>query len=328
VTGPARPSPEQFYRTIRLIRRFEECATELVDAGEIACGIHPCNGQEAVAAGVSAALRPDDLVMSNHRGHGHFLARGSDPARLLAELAGRVTGLNRGRSGAFHPSDLDAGLLDSTSTLGHSVPVAAGVAWAIQQEGGDRALVAFFGDGAANQGALLESLNLAALWRVPMVFACENNGYATTVPVRAGVAGSIVGRGRAFGLPSASVDGMDPDLVYDAAAGAVARARSGEGPSLLEFRTYRFEGHHTFERKLRLRYRDPAEVARWRQRDPLLLARARVPDDLRAKIDEEVEQSLAEAVQLVLDSPRPDLASLSGRVYATAIRTRPGGHDA
>src|SRR5690606_34471294 len=191
--GVAVPTPEQFYRTIRLIRRFEERAIELVRAGEIVSGIHPCIGQEAVAAGVCAALRADDIVLSNHRGHGHFLAKGSDPGRFMAELTGRVTGIDRGRGGSFHPSDFEVGIYGASGTVGHGAAIATGAAWAVGQES-DRVVVSFFGDGAVNQGALLESLNLASLWQVPVVFVCENNRYATTLPVETAVAGTITGR--------------------------------------------------------------------------------------------------------------------------------------
>jgi len=328
MTVTTQPPPEQFYRTIRLIRRFEERAIELVGAGEIISGIHPYNGQEAVAVGVCATLRPDDILLSNHRGHGHFLAKGSDPGRFLAELASRVTGIDRGRAGSFHPSDFGVGIIGASGTVGHGAAIAAGAAWALGQEEGDRVVVSFFGDGAVNQGALLESLNLASLWQVPVVFVCENNGFATTLPVETAVAGSVTGRAEAFGIPASTVEGMDVEVVYQAAARAVARARAGGGPSFLEFLTCRFEGHHTFERKVRMRYRDEAEVDRWRERDPLLLAGRRIPEQLRAQIDAEVEVALDEAVRFAVGSPRPDPLDVLDHLYATAIPTRTGGHDA
>lgn len=318
------PPSEQLYRTIRLIRRFEERAIELVRAGEIGSGIHPCIGQEGVAAGVCAALRPDDIVLSNHRGHGHFLAKGSDPGRFLAELAGRVTGIDRGRAGSFHPSDFSVGIYGASGTVGHGAAIATGAAWAAGQDGGGRVVVSFFGDGAVNQGALLESLNLASLWRVPVVFVCENNRFATTLPVETAVAGSITGRAEAFGIPATTVDGMDPETVYEAAGAAVARARAGDGPSFLEFATYRFDGHHTFEHRMRLRYRDELEVTRWRERDPLLLQSQRVPAEVRERIDEEVEQVLDEAVRFTLESPKPDPVDAFDHLYASVVRTRSG----
>jgi pyruvate dehydrogenase E1 component alpha subunit len=318
------PQPEDFYQTMRLIRRFEERAMDLVRSGDIISGIHPCIGQEAVAAGTGAALRRDDIMMANHRGHGQLLAKGSEPGRLLAEMAGRTTGVARGRGGSFHPSDFSAGVFGSTGSVGHGAPLAAGAAWALARSGSDRVAVSVFGDGALNQGALLESFNLAALWQVPVVFACENNLYATTLPIDGNVAGSITGRAEAFGIPAQSVDGMDPEPVYAAMARGVARARAGQGPTFLEFRTYRYYGHHTFETTTRLRYRDPEEVARWQARDPLALQAGRIPEDVREQIDAGVEATVEEAVRFALAAPKPDPADASEYLYASGLRTRPG----
>jgi acetoin:2,6-dichlorophenolindophenol oxidoreductase subunit alpha len=318
------PRPEDLYRTIRLIRRFEERAIELVKSGDIVSGIHPCIGQEAVAAGIGAALRRDDVMMANHRGHGHLLAKGSDPGALLAEMAGRTTGVARGRGGSFHPSDFSVGVFGSTGTVGHGAPMAAGVAWALARAGSDRVAISIFGDGAVNQGALLESLNLASLWNVPVVFVCENNLYATTLPAAAAIAGSVTARAAAFGIPAATHDGMDPQVVHEATAAAVARARAGQGPAFLEFSTYRYEGHHTFERSVRLRYRDPAEVAHWRSRDPMELQGGRIPAALRADIDAEVEVTLGAAQRFALESPRPDPEDALAYLYSTGLRLRPG----
>jgi TPP-dependent pyruvate/acetoin dehydrogenase alpha subunit len=263
------PSAADLYWTVRLIRRFEERAIELVRAGQVASGIHPCIGQEAVAAGIGAALRRDDILLTSHRGHGHNLAKGSDPGRLLAEVLGRATGVACGRGGSFHPLDFTVGIYGATGTLGHGVPMAAGLAWALANDGTERVVVCVVGDGAMNQGALLEGLNLAALWQVPAIFVCENNRYATTVPVEAVTAGSMAGRAEAFGIRASSHDGMDPQVVLAAMAQAVARTRSGGGPAFLEFSTYRYEGHHTFELTAGLQYRSEDEVAAWRARDPV-----------------------------------------------------------
>jgi acetoin:2,6-dichlorophenolindophenol oxidoreductase subunit alpha len=318
------PRPEDFYRTMRLIRRFEERAMDLVRSGEIISGIHPCIGQEAVAAGTGAALRRDDIMLANHRGHGQLLAKGCEPGRLLAEMAGRTTGVARGRGGSFHPSDFSVGVLASTGSVGHGAPLAAGAAWALARAGSDRVAVSVFGDGAVNQGALLESFNLAALWRVPVVFICENNLYATTLPVGASVAGSVTGRAEAFGIPAETVDGMDPEPVYAAVARGVARARAGQGPAFVEFRTYRFEGHHTFEATTRPRYRDLEEIARWKARDPLALQAGRIPADLRGQIDAEVEAIVEAAVRFALAGPKPDPADAREYLYASGLQTRPG----
>lgn len=312
------------YRMIRLIRRFEERAIELVRSGDIVSGIHPCIGQEAVAAGIGAALRRDDIMMANHRGHGHLLAKGSDPGRLLAELAGRATGVARGRGGSFHPSDFGVGVYGSTGTVGHGAPMAAGVAWALAQAGTDRVAISIFGDGAVNQGALLESLNLAALWQVPVLFVCENNLYATTLPVETAVAGSITARAAAFGIPAGTYDGMDPEIVLEATARAVVRARAGEGPTFLEFHTYRFDGHHTFEYKAGLHYRDEEEVARWRSRDPMDLQGGRIPADRRQRIDADIEVLIGTASRFALDSPKLDPDDGLDYLYSTGLRLRAG----
>src|SRR4051794_32758815 len=200
----------ELYRTVRLIRRFEERAIELVRSGEIVGGIHPYLGQEAIAAGTCAALRPDDVITSTHRGHGHVLAKGADPARMLAELAGRDTGLNRGRGGSMHAADVSVGVYGANAIVGAAVPIATGVAWAAKRAGLDRVVVTYFGDGAVSQGVVLESLNLAALWRVPVILVCENNGFAHTTRFADAVAGSITGRAAAFGIPASMVDGTDP----------------------------------------------------------------------------------------------------------------------
>jgi pyruvate dehydrogenase E1 component alpha subunit len=323
----SRELPEDLYRTIALIRRFEERAIELVRSGDIASGIHPCIGQEAVAAGIGAALRGDDVMMANHRGHGHLLAKGSDPGRLLAEMMGRATGVAHGRGGSFHPSDFSVGVYGSTGTVGHGASMAAGVAWALAQAGTDRVAISIFGDGAVNQGSLLESLNLAALWQVPAIFVCENNLYATTLPVRAAVAGSIIGRAAAFGIPAGTHDGMDPEVVLAATAEAVARARSGGGPGFLEFTTYRYEGHHTFELTAGLRYRDPDEVAQWRSRDPLELAGGRIAAERRKQVDEEVDVRVDAATRFARQSPKLDRADGLKHLYSSGLRLRSGVSD-
>jgi pyruvate dehydrogenase E1 component alpha subunit len=312
------------YRTVRLIRRFEERAIELVRSGEIVGGIHPYLGQEAIAAGVCAALRPDDIITSTHRGHGHVLAKGADPIRMLAELAGRTTGLNGGRGGSMHAADFSLGIYGANAIVGAAGAIATGAAWASVQAGLDRVAVTFFGDGAVNQGVLLEAMNLAALRREPVLFVCENNGYATTMPTASAVAGTITGRAAAFGIPSSTVDGMDPEAVLAAARPAVARARAGDGPTMLEYLTYRYDAHHTFEHKVRLRYRDEAEVADGRSRDPVDIQGARLVTDERDRIDAEIEALLDEAVRFARESPHPDPAGALDHLYATGLRARPG----
>jgi pyruvate dehydrogenase E1 component alpha subunit len=314
----------QLYRTVRLIRRFEQRAIELVRSGVIPGGIHPYIGQEAIAAGVCGALRADDIITSTHRGHGHVLAKGADPIRMLAELAGRETGLNRGRGGSMHAADIGVGIYGANAIVGAAAPIAAGAAWWHRQTGHDRVAVSFFGDGAVNQGVLLETLNLAALRKLPVLFVCENNGFATSMRVEDSTAGSITGRAAAFGIPAETVDGMDPELVLAAATRAVERARQGDGPSFLECLTYRFDAHHTWEYLARPRYRSAEEVAAGSVRDPLQIQAERVAEDVRAGIDAEIEALLDEAVRFVADSPEPDPAGALDYLYAGPTRGRPG----
>jgi acetoin:2,6-dichlorophenolindophenol oxidoreductase subunit alpha len=250
------------------------------------------------------------------------LAKGIDPGALLAELTGRTTGINRGRGGSLHPTDLSVGVLAATAPLGHNGPQAVGAAWAFKQDGTDRVAVGIFGDGAVNQGALLESFNVAALWQVPVIFVCENNQYATSLPVERAIAGSITARAAAFGIPGGTYDGQDPVTVFLATADAVARARGGGGPSFLEFSTYRFDVHHTFEYKAGLRYRDAEEVARWRARDPMELQGERIPADLRAAIDEDIEAQLDAAELFALDGPKPDPDHAVDYLYSGGVRPR------
>ncbi|GAB3070244.1 thiamine pyrophosphate-dependent dehydrogenase E1 component subunit alpha [Micromonospora schwarzwaldensis] len=319
------PDPAALYRTVRLIRRFEERAIELVDAGEIVGGIHPYLGQEGIAAGVCAALEAGDLVTGTHRGHGHVLAKGADPARMLAELCGRVTGLNRGRGGSMHAADFGVGVLGANAIVGAAGAILTGAVWERRRRGADLVGATFFGDGAVNEGMLLEAFNLAALWRVPVLFVCENNGYATTMPVAGAVAGTIAGRAEAFGMPATAVDGQDPETVREAAAAAVARMRAGGGPELIEAHTYRFDAHHTFEHRVRLDYRPPQEVADGRSRDPVEIAGARLDPAARAEIDASVEAVLAAAVDFALAGPHPDPATALDHLYASGLTARTGG---
>jgi pyruvate dehydrogenase E1 component alpha subunit len=274
---------------------------------------------------VCAALRTDDIVAGTHRGHGHVLAKGADPAAMMAELCGRAAGLNQGRGGSMHAADFRLGVYGANAIVGAAAAIVTGAVWGLRRQGGDQVGVTFFGDGAVNEGMLLEALNLAALWQVPVVFVCENNGYATTMPVAGAVAGTITGRAAAFDIPAMTVDGQDPQAVHRAAASAVARARAGGGPTFLECATYRFDAHHTFEHQVRLRYRPAEEEAAGRARDPVRIQGARLPARLRAAVDAEVEESLAAAVGYALGSPPPDPAEPLAHLYATGLRPRSGG---
>lgn len=312
-----------FYRTIRTIRRFEERVVTLVNENEIAGVTHEYIGQEAVATGVCAALRADDIVTSTHRGHGHLIAKGGDVGRMMAELLGRTTGLNRARGGSMHMADLSLGIYGANGIVAAGVPIAAGAAWAAADAGSDRVAVAFFGDGGVNQGVLMETLNLAVLWRLPLIFACENNGYAVTLAASDSTAGTPTMRAAAYGMRSSLVDGMDVESVFAATTAEVERCRAGEGPAFLEFPTYRFVGHHTAERTMGITYRSDEEIERWRTRDPLELAAARLDPAERAAIDDEVEQRLDDAVAFARRSPRPPADEVLEFAYAT-MTPRPG----
>ena len=321
------PDAAALYRSMRLIRAFEECALAMVKSGEIVGGIHPYIGEEAVAVGVCAALRPSDLITSTHRGHGHVLAKGSDPARMLAELCGRDTGLNRGRGGSMHAADVSAGILGANAIVGAAAPIATGAAWALRRSGSDQVIATFFGDGALNQGVLLETMNLASLWKLPVLFVCENNGYATTMATAGAVAGSAGGRAAAFGMPSVTVDGQDVFAVALAASVAVAAARAGQGPTLIEAMTYRYGPHHTIEQRIRLGYRSEDEIASWRERDPLEIQGARLPDGVRAALDAEVLSVIEAARSFALSSPPPPPENALEFLYASGLTGRGGTSD-
>jgi TPP-dependent pyruvate/acetoin dehydrogenase alpha subunit len=303
------------YRTMRLSRRFEETMHEQHSAGNVPGPLHLSIGQEAVAVGVCGDLRTTDAVVSTHRGHHHCLAKGAAPERLMAELLGRTTGYTRGRGGSMHVSVPDIGLIGTNGIVGGGLPIATGAAYGMQTQGRDDVTVCFFGEGAAGNGVLAEALNVAALWSLPLVFVCENNQYVELTPVALHVAGELWRRGEPFGIPGARVDGNDVDAVADAAAGAIARARAGEGPTVLEAVTYRWFGHYAGDKAA---YRDEAEVAQWRERDPLVHARPGLDPAVADDIDADVEREIEAALRFALDSPvtGPDLLALDH--YATA----------
>jgi pyruvate dehydrogenase E1 component alpha subunit len=243
---------------------------------------------------------------------------------MLAELAGRETGFNSGRGGSMHAADVSVGVYGANAIVGASAAIAAGAAWSHQRAGHDRVAVTFFGDGAVNQGVLLEALNLASLRRLPVIFVCENNQFATSMRVRDTTAGTITGRAEAFGIPARTIDGMDPEVVLEAASGAVARARAGGGPAFLECLTYRFDAHHTWEYSVRPRYRTDEEVTAGRARDPLEIQAARVPAAVRSRIDGEIEALLDQARSFVDASPEPDPSGALDYLYAGRLRGRAG----
>ncbi|MBI3944357.1 MAG: thiamine pyrophosphate-dependent dehydrogenase E1 component subunit alpha [Armatimonadetes bacterium] len=302
------------------IRLFEEVVDRLFGEGVLRGTSHLCVGQEATAVGTCAALRPDDYVTSTHRGHGHFLAKGGDPRRLMAELFGKATGYSRGRGGSQHMACFEIGFLGSNGITGGGIPVATGAALALQRRREERVVACFFGEGAANQGVFHESLNMAALWKLPAIYVCENNLYAMSTPVGGALAGpGVAARAAGYGVPGALVDGNDIFAVRAAASEAAARARCGEGPTLIECRTYRLLGHSRGDRRV---YRTREEEAEWRARDPIprlrdaLLRSGEVTALEAERIREEVELEIRDAVAFARESPAlPVEAALEG-VYA------------
>ncbi len=316
------------YESMRLIRSFEEMVVGLVNKNEIAGVTHEYIGQEAVAVGLCATLGPNDVLTSTHRGHGHLLARGASPAAMLAELLGRESGLNAGRGGSMHIADVSLGIYGANGIVGAGVPFALGAS-SVQDGADTRIAVAFFGDGALNQGVLLESMNLAKVWGLPVVFCCENNGYAVTMPSSRATSVTPVERAAGFGIPGRTVDGMDVADVSAAASEAIAWARSGLGPYFLDCRCYRFVGHHTAEATMKLSYRTQEEIDLWRHRDPLergiaLLVESGETRETISTIDDRISRSLAEALDVAMAGSRPTPETALDYLYSTPTPVRWG----
>jgi TPP-dependent pyruvate/acetoin dehydrogenase alpha subunit len=309
------------YRNMVLIREFELKAREVFRTGRMPGFIHVYIGEEAVATGVCAQLRVDDYVASTHRGHGHALAKGVTPREAMAELLGAVTGCSGGRGGTMHLYDPTVGFLGSNGVVPPGILIASGAGLSAKLRGTDQVAVAFFGDGGSNNGAFHEGLNLAATWEIPVVFVCENNLYATEMPFsKATKNTNVASRAAAYGMPGLQVDGNNVLEVYEKAGEAIARARGGGGPTLLECLTYRWYGHH--EGDPGVSYRTREEVAAWKERDPV----RRLKDDAIAagilttedfeKIDGEVAAVLEDAAQFALASALEDESTALRYVFA------------
>lgn len=310
---------ERFRRMVE-IRAFEDRVKELFAEGIVHGTTHLCQGQEAVAVGIAAAARPTDYVTCTYRGHGVALALGLTGESVLAEIMGRVAGSVGGVGGSMHLCEPEVGLLPTFAIIGAGIPVAAGAALTAQVNGTDNAAIAVFGDGASNIGAFHEGINLAAIWKLPVVFVCENNQYGEyshidiTTPIE-----DLADRAASYGIPGVIVDGQDPDAVEQAMNEALARARSGDGPTLLEAKTYRYAGH---SRSDTAPYRVPGEFENWFERDPINTFRARLIDEglLTAESAEQLETdvgaALEELVAQVKESPFPEPAAMFRNVYA------------
>ena len=310
----------EWYEQMALIRRTEKAVYDLFMSGEVKGTTHLASGQEAVAVGASAALREDDYVFATYRGHHHAIARGATPAECLAELMSKATGLCAAKGGSMHLTKADKGMLGSYAIVGSHLPMAAGAAWSARLRGTDQVAVAFFGDGATNIGAFHEALNLAAVWKLPVLFVCENNLYMEYTPIASvtSVPNPAADRAVAYGLPAEIVDGNDVVAVHDTMRDAVQQARAGEGATVIEAQTYRHFGH---SRADPAKYRPADEVERWMQRDPLRIARDRltslgVDESEIDAADARVAQVVEAAVQEARDAPFPDPAQALTDVWA------------
>ena len=313
----AQPDPEtaaRLYRQLLLIRRFEETVYYLFLEGEIPGTLHQYQGQEAVAVGICDLLRPTDWITSTHRPHGHALAKGVTPRAAMAELYGKSTGCCAGKGGSMHLGDPAVGMLPAIAIVGGGNTVVTGLGLAFQLRRTDQVAVCFFGDGATNEGAFHEGLNFAAVRKLPIVFVCENNLYGASTPFHAVSAlTDVADRAAAYGVPGRVADGMDVLAVREAGASAIAAARAGEGPTLLECKTYRFVGHSRSDAR---GYREDEEEAAWKERDPIPRLRAVLRDEEAATIEQEIEAVLEDAVEFARASPDADPAEALTDVYA------------
>ena len=305
---------------MHLIRAFEEKADELYALGKVHGTMHLSIGQEAMAVGAIAALRPNDYILSTHRGHGHCIAKGADVKLMMAEFMGKETGYCRGRGGSMHIADMESGNLGANGVVGGGIGMAVGVGLSIKMRGTGQVMLCFFGDGAANRGIFHEALNMASIWTLPVIYVCENNQYGMSMSVeRAFPIKDIADRAAAYNMPGVVVDGNEVLAVYEATLEAVERARGGGGPSLIEGKTYRWKGHSKSDQE---RYRTKEEVEKWKERCPLRRFRAklineRVIDEAEAsRMAEEARRLIEEAVAFAEASPEPSVETILEGVYA------------
>ncbi len=308
------------YTTMVKIRQFETRVQGFFAEGKIPGFVHLYIGEEAVATGACAGLRITDYITSTHRGHGHLIAKGGDLKQMMGEIFGRTTGYCKGKGGSMHIADIDLGILGANGIVGGGGPLANGAGLAIKTRKEDNVAVCFFGDGASNQGTTQEALNLASAWKLPVVFVNENNGYGISCPTSKSMAVTdIADRAAAYDIPGVVVDGNNVLDVFEAVSEAVKRARSGDGPSLIECKTYRWRGHFEGDACV---YREPGELERWVEKDPIprfentLLTEGILTPETVAEIKAAVEKELETAVSFALDSPLPDPSDLTRDVYA------------
>ena len=311
----------RMYRQMVTIRRFEEAIDDVYRRGLMPGLAHLYIGEEAVAVGACAALEPQDYITSTHRGHGHCIAKGSDIKKMMAEVMGKVDGYCRGKGGSMHIADFKIGMLGASGIVGGMIGIAAGAALSAKLQKSNKVVILFFGDGAANQGIVFETMNMAALWKLPLIYMCENNQFGEYSPWREVTSSErLADRGEPFGIPGQVVDGMDVLAVYEATKKVVGRARRGQGPSLIEAITYRYRGHHVGD--LKPKYRMEEEVEEWKRRDPIKRLRARlleeeIPSEEEiVELEREAARTVEEAVEFGKNSPYPPIEELTAHVYA------------
>jgi TPP-dependent pyruvate/acetoin dehydrogenase alpha subunit len=302
----------KMYEQMLTIRSFEEKAIELFEHNLIRGNIHPCIGQEAVSVGGCSPLHRNDFMVNTHRGHGNCIAKGGELKLMMAELLGKSTGYCKGKGGSMHIADFEGGNLGANGIVGGGLPIAVGAGISIQNRSTNQVVVCFFGDGATNQGTFHESLNLAALWRLPVIFVCENNLYALSTPVREAISvPHISDRATAYGIPGVNIDGNDLIEVYTKMKEAVDRARAGEGPTLLDCVTYRFFGHFTGDPGRGITYRTKEEMDQWLNRCPIkrfrehLIKEKIMTEEMEKTIEANVKASIEDAVQFAKEGPFP-----------------------
>jgi len=312
----------RFYRQMLKIRRFEEEVNQLYLSAKMPGLAHLYIGEEAVAVGVCEALRQDDYITSTHRGHGHCIAKGAGLDKMFAELLGKEAGYCRGKGGSMHIADQDTGNLGANAIVGGSAGIAAGAALSIKLRQSDQVAACFFGDGALGQGLLYESMNMASLWKLPVIYVCENNQYNEYTNYRETTAGTVKSRAEAFGIPAEAIDGQDVRAVHASAVASMQRARRGDGPSFLECQTYRFHGHHVGDID-RAYYRSKAEEDEWKtERDPIkllgdwLIENKWADDKLLQRLENEISVEVKAAVDFALNAPYPEANEVDQHVYA------------
>jgi len=322
MTKDERDQLADLYYRMWLIRYFDESARLLYQQGKIRGTTHSYVGQEAVAVGACAALRRDDYITSTHRGHGHCLAKGGDPRLMMAELLGKATGYCKGKGGSMHIADFELGILGANGIVGGGIGIATGAAYSADLRGSRQVAVCFFGDGASNQGILMEAATMAALWKLPVIYLCEQNQYAQFSPCQPFIAVERIElKAQAFGLPGVTVDGNDVLAVYQATRQAVERARGGGGPTFLVAQTYRVEGHTVGDP---LTYRPQGEAEAWKspERDPIsrfgryLAGEAGFSESELEALRQKAQAAIDEAIVFALDSPEPEIGALWEDVYA------------